>query len=337
MKILSILFFVLFLVAGATVPPPRVTQNLYFIDAHSQMDHRVDEERVISLMDHGGVYRTILASHMRRDWKDIVSFSEKNQDRILPAIRIKGKGYQHGNDYDYYSRLKRQASNKAFRAMGEVHIWHDSDGGKYREIRTDFKDRQVQEAFDIARQKGWPFIVHIEFASLSDDERTSYMEKLGAFLQANQELPIVLIHMAQLEADPVRQLLNENKNLYFMTSHASPYYQGGGKPFINMFKGRKLAPQWNTLLEEYPDRFIFAMDNVFGFFWMPERYLGKMDLWWRALSELPDDVAHTVAHGNAERLWKIAPKPDDVVIQPPWVTKESLGRVTGHATARGKK
>ena len=33
----------------------------------------------------------------------------------------------------------------------------------------------------------------------------------------------------------------------------------------------------------------------------------QVDLWRKALGKLPDEVAHAVAHGNAERLWKLAP------------------------------
>jgi predicted TIM-barrel fold metal-dependent hydrolase len=220
--------------------------------------------------------------------------------------------------------------------MAEVHIWHDSYGGRYQEVRTNFDDNQVLEALKVAMHKGWPFIVHIEFNSLSDDDRKSYMNKLKAFLNTNPKQPVVLIHMAQLESDSVKKLLDEFSNVYFMTSHASPFY-GRRKPFINMFEDQKLAPRWKQLMVEYPERFIFAIDNVFSFFWVPKRYLGKMDLWWRALSELPDEVAHAVAHGNAERLWNIVPKPEDVELNPPWITQKTMGPVKGFSAGRMNK
>jgi hypothetical protein len=84
-----------------------------------------------------------------------------------------------------------------------------------------------------------------------------------------------------------------------------------------MFKERRLRPEWLKLIAEYPDRFVFALDNVFSIFWTPKSYLGKMDMWWRALADLPA-AAHALAHANAERLWKLKPKSAEIT--PPWVS-----------------
>jgi predicted TIM-barrel fold metal-dependent hydrolase len=330
-----LLLFLTFSVDAAL--PSRITPNLYFIDAHSQMDHRVDEERVISLMDHGGVYRTFLSSHLKRDPLEIVSFSKEYPDRILPSVRVKGRGYQNMKG-DFSARLTKQANNSDFKAMAEVLIWHDSMGGRFQEIRTDFDDDQVLEALKVAAHKGWPFIVHIEFNSLSDDDRKSYMNKLKIFLNTNPKQPVILIHMAQLESDSVKALLDEFPNVYFMTGHAMNKKGKAGKPFINMFKKQRLAPQWKRLMVEYPEHFIFALDMVFSKWWNPKKYLKKgMTWWWKGLSELPDEVAHAVAHGNAERLWNVEPKPEDVEMNPPWITKKTMGPVTGYSANRDNK
>ncbi len=135
--------------------------------------------------------------------------------------------------------------------------------------------------------KGWPFIIHIEFASLTGKSHREYMEDLEGFLRKHPKFPFVMIHMAQLEAGPVRRLLDAHPNLHFMTSHASPFYQGGGKPFINMFERGRLKPEWRKLISEHPDRFVFALDNVFARFWTPSLYLGKMDMWWPSTGRPP--------------------------------------------------
>ena len=313
-------------------PPVRVTPGLYFVDAHSQMDQNVDEERVLSLMDHGGVYRTILSHHRRRNWQDVPNFAEQHPDRILPAVRIKGRGYHNrAGASAFFERLSRQVGSGLFKAMAEVHLWHDSDGGKYQEVRTEFDDYLVEAAFKEATSKGWPFIIHIEFASLSPSDRQLYLKMLDDSLPRHPDHPFVLIHMAQLEAGPVRKLLDRHRNLHFMMSHASPFYQDGGKPFINMFENGTFKAEWAALIADYPDRFIFALDNVFAGFWMPDLYLGKMDSWWRALSALPDAHAHAIAHGNAERLWRLAPKPNSHQVVAPWDSFQKLGQVAGSA------
>ena len=303
----------------------RITPNLYFVDAHSQMDNNVDEERVISLMDHAGIYRTNLSHHLLRTFSSLLDFGKQNPERINPAVRTKGR------DTPYPSNVPLQMKQKGFGAMAEVMLFHGSGGGEYKEVRVNFDDSLVREAFEAARSKGWPFIIHIEFASLSGDARQQYMEMLEKFVIKYRDYPFVMIHMAQLEAEPVRRLLAAHSNLHFMTSHSSPPYQKGSKPFINMFNDMSLKREWKQLIADYPDRFVFAMDNVFSKNWVPSGYLKKMTLWWRALGELPDELAHAVAHGNAERLWKLAPKPDGVEVAQPWNSKEKLGPVTGYS------
>jgi predicted TIM-barrel fold metal-dependent hydrolase len=316
----------------AATPSPAVPSGLYFIDAHSQFDHKVDAERVISLMDHGGIHRTILSSHRRRSWEDIPAFAKEHPGRIIPAVRIKGKGYHRGRKNDFLERLSGQTNDPAFKAMAEVHIVHQG-GERFHTIKIGFDDDLVQAAFGQAKEKGWPFIVHIEFESLGQDERREYIKKLAAFLNANPKHPILLIHMGQLEAGPVRELLAGHKNLHVITSHASPFFQDYSKPFITMFEEHSLKPEWKALMAAYPDRFVFALDNVFSLFWTEKLYLGKMEMWWKAVSELPASVAHAFAHGNAERLWKL--KSRNSGMAPPWVAKVKLGPIKGEASERG--
>ncbi|MDP7416816.1 MAG: hypothetical protein QF888_02355, partial [Desulfobacterales bacterium] len=100
--------------------------DLYLIDAHSQMDPDVDIERVVSLMDHGGIYRTLLSNHMGRPGTDINDFAKRFPGRIIPAVRVKGPGYFR-NDMDRYLRqLMPPIESGTFKALAEVHLWHDS-------------------------------------------------------------------------------------------------------------------------------------------------------------------------------------------------------------------
>ena len=315
---------------SAIAPAGKAQGNMYFIDAHSQWDHRVDEERVLSLMNHGGVYRTLLSVHLKRPWVEVVAFGKAAPERIIPTVQIKGRGYHKGPRGKFFDRLNDQMGNDAFGAMAEVHVWHDSDGGKYQEIRIDFDDGLFLAAFNEAKRKGWPLIVHIEFASLSYEGKRGYMEKLEEFIRTNRNHPIVMIHMAQLEEPNVRRLLASHPNLHFMTSHASPFYQFGGKPFINLIDDDKFKPQWKKLILDYPDRFVFALDNVFSKFWMPDLYLDKMKMWWKVAADLPNDIAQAFAHGNAERLWKLTPRLGGGMMTPDEAMK-ALGPVTGYS------
>jgi hypothetical protein len=78
----------------------------------------------------------------------------------------------------------------------------------------------------------------------------------------------------------------------------------GGQPWTNIFEGTSLTGQWKALLSSHPDRFVLAFDNVVAANWGPS-YLSQIQLWRRALQDLPDSAAQMIAHGNAERLWRI--------------------------------
>ena len=71
-----------------------------------------------------------------------------------------------------------------------------------------------------------------------------------------------------------------------------------------MFDGDYLSADWKQLIVKYPDRFILGFDNVYVEHW-GQFYLDQVALWREALKELPVEVAHAIAHGNAERLWRL--------------------------------
>ena len=88
--------------------------------------------------------------------------------------------------------------------------------------------------------------------------------------------------------------------------HSNPVAAARPQPWINMFNNGELHPKWAELIKAYPDRFIFALDNVTQKHWTHD-YEGLVELWRTALERLPSNVAHAVAHGNAERLWGLPP------------------------------
>ena len=126
-------------------------------------------------------------------------------------------------------------------------------------------------------------------------------------LRADPGHPFVLIHMAQLGPEEVARLIATHPNLYFIPAHATPVtLDRTREPWTAMFTGRRLAPPWRALILRYPERFVLGFDNVWANHW-EKLYLPQVALWREALSDLPDDVAHAVAHRNAERLWRLPP------------------------------
>ncbi len=276
------------------------------IDAHSQVDQKTNLSDIVPLLDEAGVSRVILSTRFSQPTADILSLAARYPDRIFPAAKTKTKAFMKGKGgfpNDFYDEIKRSE----FIAMAEIIMWHaEKKGVGAGKASMNPDDPRIELMMNMARQKGWPFIAHVEFSAMGF-EKARYMKKFEAFLTANQDMAIGMIHMGQLKAKDAARLLQKYSNLFFITSHSNPVTAKSSRlPWTNMFKGEQLAPAWKELLLRFPDRFVMAFDNVFNFHW-EGKFLPQVLVWRKALRELPEEVSHALTHGNAERLWKLPP------------------------------
>lgn len=289
--------------------PPHVRAvELYFIDAHSQVDREVgDPDIIIRRMDENGVHHTILAARSRRRPEEVAKLARKYPGRITSSVRTKSRKYIN-NSPAYYNKMHKQLASGDFRAMAEVLLYHAQKGDRAPEVMVYPEDERVQFALQEAKARGWPFVIHIEFRSLEGRTRERFMLSMKQMMLSHQDHPFVLIHMGQLNPAEVESLIDDHENIHFMTSHANPVFiRHSGQPWTNMFSGDRLSDAWKQLITRYPDRFIFALDNVWDRHWH-ELYAEQMRYWRKALQDLPAPVAQAVAHGNARRLWKLPEK-----------------------------
>ena len=284
---------------------PGYAEELYFIDAHSQVDHKVDDlSLIIQRMDEFNVRKTILATRGRRPPFDVADLAERYPDKIIPAVRSKSGAYKKDKG-KYYDSVSQQFSDSRFRAVAEVLLYHAQKGDKAGEVIVYFGDSRVEAVMQPALDRKIPFIIHIEFASLTGDDRAQFMQGLKQVLGQYPEHPFLLIHMGQLQPAEAEPLLKQYQNFYLITSHADPItVNSSSQPWTNMFQGGLLKDEWQELMKAYPGQFVFALDNVWADHWR-NTYGQHMRIWQAALKELPDDVAHAIAHGNAERLWHL--------------------------------
>ena len=287
-------------------PVAAAAGNIPIIDAHSQVDHEVELGDVIRVMKKGGISRIILSVRGRVKPGKIAAFAARHPDKITLAVRTKARFYVE-NKPKYYKMLKAQLRMPEFKAMAEVILYHAQKGSKAPEWIVPIASPQVQAALKAALARNWPFIPHIEFAAAFPRERKQFMGDLEAMLKDHQDHSFPLIHMGQLDVEEVLRLIEAHPNVYFMTSHSNTLtVNKSAQPWTNLFDGAALAPEWRDLILKHPDRFILAFDNVFAEHW-GDYYLDQIALWRKALETLPEDVAHAIAHKNAERLWHLPP------------------------------
>lgn len=280
---------------------------LYFIDAHSQVDQMVVPlQTVISVMKKGGVTHTILSTRGDLKGKALLKLATQHPYQITPAVRTKGSPYDKGTS-KYYKMLKAQVANGKYSAIAEILLYHAQKGKKAPEVEVYPEDKRVLTALSYAIEKRWPFVIHIEFGSLTGEKRARFMASMERMLKGHSEQPFVLTHMGQLGPGDCRRLIEIHQNIHFHTGWSNPAAVRNSKqPWVNLFEGKRFTPEWSELFTQYPDRFVFALDNVFAEHWTVF-YAEQMEYWKKALAELPVQAAKLIAHGNAERLWRITP------------------------------
>lgn len=279
------------------------------IDAHSQASKYLDLDNIIPLMDKAGVKRTLLSARRGLKWRKLAALARAHPDRITASVRSKGEHYRN-NKPKYYRRLAKQIADPIFGAMAEIMIYHaEKRKGLAAEVDVDFSEPQPLAAIQAARKKGWPIILHIEFASLPGEEsaQKEFMNNFENFLKSQENHPVALTHLGQLDADQAASLLAKHKNLYLITSHANTWFtRQSSQPWTEMVDGDELVPRWRKLVLAYPERFILAFDNVWQEHW-GWFYINQARAWQKVFRSLPPEVAHAVAHKNAEKLWNLPP------------------------------
>ena len=295
----------------AILAPAQGASNvLPIIDAHSQFDENAPVAQVLEYAARAGVAQVLLSARGRVTTAQLLDLGSAHPACVVPSVRTKGRGFDE-NRSGYYTLLEEQFREPAFKAMSEIILVHAPKGTRAREVNVAADTPQVKEAIQRASAKGWPIVLHYEFRWLTSaygtGARAKRLAELKLLVNQNPQQLFALIHMAQLDASDAVDLLAAHANLVFLTSHANTLaVDESRQPWTNMFAEEELAPEWKALVLQHPDRFVLALDNVWPEHWS-EKYVQQVRLWREALGKLPSEVAHAVAHGNAERLWKLPP------------------------------
>lgn len=287
---------------------PAAAADVPLIDAHSQLAALTPAADALAAMDRAGISRTILSALGGRDKvREVVALAQRHPDRLTPSIDLKNRRFRESEPSGLRS-IRQQADQPAFGAMSELMVWHVQKGARAPEIDIDFDAPSVRLALEVALQRRWPLVIHIEFGS-AGSRFDKYMQGLERLLALHPDHPMVLSHMGQLTSEQATHLITAHQNIYFLTSKANPEIIDSikqGEPWTNLFSGGVLASDWKALFVAHSDRFILAFDNVYVDDW-GHKYLRQVVLWRSALRDLPEAVAHAVGHGNAERLWRLPP------------------------------
>ena len=285
---------------------PAEAQDIWqgkIIDAHSQVDHFVDLSAIPGYLEQAGVSKVILAARGKVSPEDIAALARNHPDKVVASVRTKGNAYTK-NAPHYYTLLKKQLGMPEFKAMAEINLWHAQKGNKAPLQEVAASGPQAQAAINAAINKGWPVVLHYEFRG-AGERKTALMAELESVLKEHPNHPFLLTHMGQVDLSDAERLIAAYPNIHFITSWSNTLaINTSGQPWTNLFDGKGFADGWRALMSAHPDRFVLGFDNVFEGHW--SSFYGKQVRFWRkALATLPGDAANKIAHGNAERLWRL--------------------------------
>ena len=299
--------------------------NIYngtFIDAHSQVGPLITNEEVSKQIIKNDVDLTLLSirGKPKTATQRYISVNKLSKNKVRYLVPTKLKGFTRKKTSDdvvikNIKYLKKDAirNNIKYVGFGEIilqHAPHNHKKLKFEGINRDFKSKRISRAIDIVLKDNKPVILHLE---LNDYEKDS-KKILNQLVELSKKYPknnFLLIHMAQAEFSEVEFIINETKNIHFMTSTADNATQRKIKKgkaqqgWINLFdKNDNLQKKWVNLMNKNPKRFVLTLDNVFDVHWLRD-YGNKVYLWRKALASLNKDSALQIACGNANFYFRL--------------------------------
>ena len=296
--------------------------NGTFIDAHSQVGPLIANEEVSKQIIKNDVDLTLLSirGKPKTATQRYISVNKLSKNKVRYLVPTKLKGFTRKKPSDdvvikNIKYLKKDAirNNIKYVGFGEIilqHAPHNHKKLKFEGINRDFKSKRISRAIDIVLKDNKPVILHLE---LNDYEKDS-KKILNQLVELSKKYPknnFLLIHMAQAEFSEVEFIINETKNIHFMTSTADNATQRKIKKgkaqqgWINLFdKNDNLQKKWVNLMNKNPQRFVLTLDNVFDVHWLRD-YGNKVYLWRKALASLNKDSALQIACGNANFYFRL--------------------------------
>jgi predicted TIM-barrel fold metal-dependent hydrolase len=274
-------------VSLAQAPPPYAGP---LIDAHSHLPNPRALEALLAAMDRHQVARVALlgvGGVQKDDLAWIEAAARRFPDRVIAVAPVPDPTAP-----DAARRLDALLATGRFRGAGEVHIHQAS-----RKIKRAIDAAPILAVLDACARHDVPLVIHDELTP----ETTAELERA---LAHNRKAAIVLAHAGSGEPGALALLLGRHPNLYLDVS---------GMHFLRTpalaTETGPLEPEWKALLVAHADRVLVGVDVWAPALFAPQM-LDRLFTWTRrVLGELPPEAASRIAHGTAERLFRLREPP----------------------------
>ncbi len=248
--------------------------DMPIFDAHIHYSHDAVEQlpadQAAALLKKAGIRKALVSSS---DDEGTQKLLKAAPDIIVPALRPyrrRGEISTWMHDSSVIDYLENNLKKHTYYAIGEFHAY-----GK------DIETKVIQRMIVLAKQ--YNLLLHAH----------SDADAVDRIFKSYPGARVLWAHSGFDQPENIREMLKKHKNLWcdlaFRNDHATVSAERA-----------VIAPEWRSLFEEFPDRFMVGTDTF-----APERwhYVGEHANYSRSwLKILPKDLALNIAYRNAEAM-----------------------------------
>ena len=278
-----------------------VASEILVVDAHSHVAPGVSAELLSWALDDVGVDAIVLFARRGSSNQDVLDIAEELPGRVIAGIGFQQAGWL-AQEAEFIDDVERNLDTGQFQWMGELLLRHygvpelDADSYDFSPDTDLFR-----RVLDLSARYSVPLTVHHE----SEQETRELFKEV---LIGHPEAIVVWAHWCgRSTADEAREFLEQLPNLHCDTG-ASGVSRRFGREKNPLFLSQLVwDPDWRDLIEEMPDRFLFAVDAVVAVHYA--KYGNLIKEYPQAFGALSDEVRSLILGGNALRLMSSAVSP----------------------------
>jgi hypothetical protein len=264
-----ILLLVSLLLPGQIV---EASPALAIFDGHihysSDVWDKLPPQRALELLTEAGIARALVSATPGEGAERLYRAAP---EQVVPFLRPYAKPEHRSSwfkDAAILGYVHEQLARIPYRGIGEFHL-----SGK------DAHNPVVTDMVTLARERGLALHAHTDAVGIQ------------ALLAQAPDIPVIWAHGGfDVPETALRELLVKQKQLYIELSFREGMTEAG-----------KLTSVWYELMTDFSTRFLTGMDTYTPGRWVELPELAAEARSW--LQQLPDEVAHDIAYGNAARLF----------------------------------
>jgi hypothetical protein len=235
-----------------------------------------------------------------------------DQARLDPMITGFNPADMYGVDH---IRRVLEAFPGVFTGIGEFSIHKEFVSAKIPGETASLTNPALDRILDFAREAGLVVILHndVDMPFAKEDAQPVYLEQMKALLRRHPGTTIIwahvglgrIVHPVQVSAESAARTPNHMGIVEAMLLDPALSHLSFDISWDEVAKYAIASPESiarvSTMLNRYPDRFLFGTDTVAPA--APAAYYAVFDMWAPIWQRLTPDASHKVRKGNYERIF----------------------------------